>query len=337
MQKMISSFLTSRWLRKNKPARLLKDNVEFLQDLYHSLKPMSDAVAIENITDCNRKCPYCPHFWQERKSLLMPEPIYRKIIHDLAQLSYEGTLVFAPWSEPLLDDRLTGFIEYAKARLPRCRVTLLTNGDLLTLKKFRELAFAGTDMIDVSDHYTILDGRYAALKPEQAVKTYRRLGEEERKILHFHKHNDRKIRGLERFHNRSGLVPLKNCILLKLLQHRCSFPEKILAVNHKGDVLLCARQWTEKPAYGNVAGEGLRAIWKKKEYVQERKALRKGFFRPEVCQKCGCGDLLTPEEVLELKASRAVPKEGKSTRASVVRTDGQLARQDNREAVNPRT
>jgi len=164
---------------------------------------------------------------------------------------------------------------------------------------------SGVDMIDVSDHYEILDNRYAISEAKQAIKTYQQLGEDDKKNLHFHDANYRKIRGLERFHNRSDLIPLKDYISIENLCKICSLPEEIVTVNYQGNVVLCARQWIDSPTYGNVTNEHIKTIWKKPEFAQVRKALRKGIFELELCKNCGFGYPPEPAEILELKASQS--------------------------------
>lgn len=286
---------------KLKVFKYLKDNVSYLQNIYHKYKRMADSVAIENITDCNRKCPYCPHFWTDREKGLMPEPLFRKIIDDLASFGYRGKIIFAPWSEPLLDKRLSSLVKYTNSELPKSKITILTNGDFLSVKKTMELVDAGVEEIDVSDNYTVYDNQYTIDKPKQAIQTYNQLDGTYKRSIHFHDPNYKKIRGLDRFHNRSGLVPLKDCIAVESFFKMCELPEMILTINYKGEALLCARQWGDTPVYGDVSYEHITDIWRKEEFVQDRAALRKGIFKWDVCKDCGVGYPLDPMELLSLK------------------------------------
>jgi MoaA/NifB/PqqE/SkfB family radical SAM enzyme len=290
-------------ISKLKVFKYLKDNVSYLQDNYYKYKRMADSVAIENTADCNRKCPYCPHFWTDREKGLMPESLFKKIIDDLASFGYRGKIIFAPWSEPLLDKRLSSLVKYTKSKLPKSKITILTNGDFLTVKKTMELVDAGVEEVDVSDNYTVSENQYTIDEPKQAIQTYNQLDEKYKKSVHFHDLNYKKIRGLDRFHNRSALVPLKDCIAVESLFKMCELPEMILAINYKGEALLCVRQWRDTPVYGNVSFEHVKDIWRKEEFVQERAALRKGIFKWDVCKDCGVGYPLDPMELSSLKGS----------------------------------
>jgi hypothetical protein len=58
----------------------------------------------------------------------MPAPVFEKLLDDLRDLDFRGHIVMAPWCEAMLDDRLAGWLQMTKARLPRCMIEILTNG-----------------------------------------------------------------------------------------------------------------------------------------------------------------------------------------------------------------
>ncbi|MEW6366322.1 MAG: radical SAM/SPASM domain-containing protein [Acidobacteriota bacterium] len=285
----------------------LWNRMGFLREAYYRRRSAPRAIAIENTTACNRRCPYCPHFWSPRENLVMERSLYDKIIHDLAEIRYQGTMLFAPWSEPLLDPRLPSLVEYAKGHLPGCTVNLLTNGDLLTLELFRDLRRAGVRDFDVSDHFKIAGDRYVIDEPAEAARTYQKADRVEKRSLHFHDLNYKKIRGLDRFQNRSGAVPLDQCVSVQQACGACQLPEAILTIGHDGRIVLCARQWEPAPVYGNAGTERVQDIWRKAEFRHTRRNLRCGIFELDICMRCGLGDLLDPAEVARLKAERTRP------------------------------
>lgn len=109
-------------------------------------------------------------------------------------------------------------------------------------------------------NYTVYDNQYTIDKPKQAIQTYNQLDGTYKRSIHFHDPNYKKIRGLDRFHNRSGLVPLKDCIAVESFFKMCELPEMILTINYKGEALLCARQWGDTPVYGDVSYEHITDI-----------------------------------------------------------------------------
>lgn len=257
--------------------------------LYYDVRIIPNFVAVENIASCNRKCPYCPHSVAPRPADRMPESLYRKLIDDLGRLKYRGKIIFAPRSEPLLDERLAGFVIYARARLPKCHIIVQTNGDLLTPEKFEELRRAGIEHFDVSDHYRREGAGYVVDAPRQAMATYLRLDAASKKIVHFHDLNFKRIRRIESFHNRSGLISLEDVIPHERLYKKCVISEGCLTVAYNGRVVLCCKQWVDHPAYGNIENENIEAIWNKRAFKKIRKNLREGIFELELCQKCGYG------------------------------------------------
>jgi len=289
--KSVNHLIKNPFLNKVKAAQFLWNHFSFLKDFYYECRDLPDFLAIENIGECNRRCPYCPHYWSPRNRNQMPEPIFKKIVDDLGDSDYRGRIFLAPWGEALLDTRLPSLVRYARKKIPGCFIEVQTNGDLLTYEKFRELVSAGVNEFHVSEHYKIMDGRYVIDEPKQDVRKFLELDKENRKLFHFDDRNSKRVMRMDRFHNRSGLVPLKDEISIKDLCRICDLPEAILSINYKGDVVLCARQWKDDPTYGNVMDERLTTIWNHVEYRRIRKELRKGIFNLDLCKSCNFGYL----------------------------------------------
>ena len=236
----------------------------------------------------------------------MPESLLQKIIQDLSDLNYKGTIIFAPFGEPLLDDRLPSFVDHIKKNLRKCTVTILTNGDLLTVERFRRLIRSGVDCFNISDHFDSHDDRYVIAEPIAAIETFLALNETDREKMTFLDNNYERIRKLDRFHDRCGLVPLDDIVSQENLYKTCEFSESTMAISYKGDVLVCARQWTKAPIFGNVGKEHVRDIWRKRNFRRIRKDLRKGVFELELCRNCGHGYMPDPSYIKELKALQPI-------------------------------
>jgi radical SAM protein with 4Fe4S-binding SPASM domain len=284
-------------LREGFIGRLIRDRTRLPNDFFIRYRNVPDTIAVENTSACNRRCPYCPHFWSPRPQGRMPFPVFDKILDDLRDLDFRGRIVMAPWGEAILDERLASWTTRTKEKLPRCLVEIQTNGDDLSLNAFRALAEAGVDEFHVSEHYAPVDGRYVLDEPKQAVRTYRGLSPQDRRKFHFDPRNRDRIGRSERFHNRSDLVPLRDSVSMASLCRYCDFVEAVLAINFRGDVLLCARQWTDRPSFGNVRNEHLADIWKKAEFRRVRQDLRNGRFLLPLCQSCGFGYLPDADEL----------------------------------------
>lgn len=68
-------------------------------------------IEIETITECNRKCVYCPNYQYDRGKHLMSEKCYKKIIDELAGIGFRGRVSPHFYGEPLLDKRLPDLIK----------------------------------------------------------------------------------------------------------------------------------------------------------------------------------------------------------------------------------
>lgn len=99
------------------------------------------SIEIETINRCNNDCSFCTvnRNNDNRPLKKMSEELYKKIIDQLADLNYTGYLSLFSNNEPLLDKRITVFLDYARKRLPAARLCLFTNGILLTNELYEDL------------------------------------------------------------------------------------------------------------------------------------------------------------------------------------------------------
>ena len=110
-------------------------------------------VVLELSAYCNRRCGFCPNreltrFGEER---LLAEPIFNKIIEELAEIEFGGSVLFHLYNEPLAaPEVLLARVAYARDRLPLARFSLNTNGDYLDLAMATALEAAGMNHMFVS-------------------------------------------------------------------------------------------------------------------------------------------------------------------------------------------
>lgn len=111
--------------------------------------PESSELRFEVTTRCNYNCIICPRGKLTRKKETMSFDTFKflfgKIIHESSQFN---TVTFPGMGEPLMDDTLDEKIIYAKEK--GFTVLLLTNGSLLSVKRFKRLEDIGLDSIRVS-------------------------------------------------------------------------------------------------------------------------------------------------------------------------------------------
>lgn len=101
---------------------------------------MVNFIEIEISSLCNRKCLYCVQPMAQRKRELLPAEIVRKIADELKKIDFNGGIAFHQYNEPLLEkEHLFKCIRIIKENLPKAKLVLYTNGDLLTYKLFKQL------------------------------------------------------------------------------------------------------------------------------------------------------------------------------------------------------
>ena len=242
-----------------------------------------------NITgSCNRDCSFCPvsnpNVYTKTKDGLELE-LFEKIIKDLQEIHYEGKILFSAFSEPLLHKQVEELIAIAKKYLPNIRLEIVSNGDLLTVKKLKKLYEAGLDTINVS----MYDGshqieyfenmRVEANVPDDMVVLRRR---------YFENGNY----GIT-ISNRVGLVDSneyrdeqEEAIVELPLKKQCYYPFYMIVVDYNGDVLLCPHDWNKTLKFGNLKDEKLFDVWNGKALNGIRKRLSNSDRNFGACKSC---------------------------------------------------
>ncbi|MHC4115718.1 MAG: radical SAM/SPASM domain-containing protein [Planctomycetota bacterium] len=229
-------------------------------------------VSIETIAACNRRCHYCPNSKYERglienKKLLSSELFY-KIIDELAGLEVCAYLSPSLNGEPLLDERLTQFVQYAKIRLALVRILIFTNGDFLTVALYESLIAAGAGEFIITKHSQEISANMKNLL------AYRERIHDERVGFSY--------KELDFIRNRGGLVNEGSPI--EATSCRAFSPE--LAIDADGNVILCCDDYLSSVRFGNVRDKSIMDIWKSRNFVKARSHIRRGLFEFEICRKC---------------------------------------------------
>lgn len=113
--------------------------------------PKNNDARFEITTKCNYNCIICPRDKLTRKKETISFELF-KLLFDkvILETNQYNTLTFPGMGEPLLDKTLNKKIEYAKNRKKDLSILILTNGSLLTVKKFKELENLGVNSVRVS-------------------------------------------------------------------------------------------------------------------------------------------------------------------------------------------
>ena len=280
MQELDSRFIDQSTNRKNS---IVKNRLTIKNGT-----PLFSIVEFNIYGTCNRNCSFCPVSNPNvytKKHEGMDSVLFEKIVKDLQEIEYEGKILFSAFSEPLLHKEIERLIFLAKHYLPKSRVEIVSNGDLLTAKKLKELYAAGLDTINVS----MYDGAhqidyFESMKKEAQVP--------DGTLLTRRRYYENGNYGIT-ISNRVGLVDSnefrdeeEEAIVELPLKQPCYYPFYMILIDYNGDVLLCPHDWKKTLKFGNLHKEKLFTIWQGKALNGIRKRLSRSDRNFGACKNC---------------------------------------------------
>lgn len=142
-------------------------------------------------SNCNYNCKHCGN----NSSIKKDTDLKKDEIYDLLDQMIEMNLLKLNFTggEPTTNSNLTDYIRYVKGRIPR--ITISTNGSLITDKKAKELKCAGLNMAKISIdglskfHNEFRNYKDAYKKAIEAIINFQRYGIEVRVQSTLTKHN----------------------------------------------------------------------------------------------------------------------------------------------------
>ncbi|HCC34654.1 MAG TPA: radical SAM protein [Ruminococcaceae bacterium] len=240
--------------------------------------PLFTAVEIETINRCNGSCSFCPvnRHLDKREFKKMTDQLFNKIIDELYELEYDGTLSLFSNNEPFLDKRLEGFAEIARHRLPHARMVLYTNGTLLSLERFRTvITFLDELIIDNYNNHLRLN------EPVKAIHEYCKQNSELNKKVKIFIRKDNEI-----LSSRGGQAPNKaNTQTIPLI---CLQPFRQFIVRPDGRISLCCNDPLGKYTLGDISTQTMQEVWHSQRYLEIRDILSSdnGREKLELCRNC---------------------------------------------------
>ena len=122
-----------------------KKSDEVFQLIKETDYPLPSEVEISESGTCNRACSFCPRSdpdYPDIKKFISNE-LHDKLINELSDLNFEGTLRYSGFVEPLLDKNIFNLIKKARIKLPSINIEMVTNGDVLNDKRLLKLYESG--------------------------------------------------------------------------------------------------------------------------------------------------------------------------------------------------
>ena len=166
--------------------------------------------------------------------------------------------------------------------LPNTNIELVTNGDVLNMKRLKQLFDKGLNKILISAY----DSKEDADKLE-SLCVNSNLTEEQYIVRHRYYSEDKDF-GIT-LSNRSGLMQnaeYKIDNLKEPLKKPCYIPSYTFFLDYQGDVLMCPHDWGKKIILGNLNKEKLIDIWFSKKSIGIRKMLHKSNRNFTPCNVC---------------------------------------------------
>jgi radical SAM protein with 4Fe4S-binding SPASM domain len=237
---------------------------------------------------CNRNCSFCPvsdTSFYIKKNEFIEIGLYEKIVNDLAEINYDGKILFSAFSEPLLHKKVYELIKISKNKLPQCRVEIVSNGDVLNLERLKMLFDNGLDTISLS----LYDG---AFQVEKFTKMREEAELNESQVILRRRYYDDGNFGMT-VSNRVGLIDSnkyrdehESKIQSLPLKEKCFYPFYMTLIDYNGDMLLCPHDWKKTKVMGNLGKDNIWNLWQNKYLKALRKMLAEENRNFSPCKSC---------------------------------------------------
>ena len=253
--------------------------------------PLPTEIEISESGTCNRKCSFCPRSDPnyKHKNEFISYDLHKKLCDDLSKLNYKGLIIYSGFVEPLLDKQIYKLINYAKVTLPKARVEIISNGDVLNEKRLKKLYESGLDRLQLS----LYDGKEQHLK---FIKLGKKLNlTNDNYVLRARYLPEEKNFGIT-LSNRGGMLEnaeYKISPMKKKLEKKCFYPSYKFFMDYNGDVLMCSHDWGKKNILGNLKEENFLDVWLGKKSEEARNKLNRADRSLSPCNVCDVtGDLI---------------------------------------------
>lgn len=136
----------------NQKEERVNNRIERFQSTEQLFENISEvAIMLSNLCNYASIHKLCPANYEKEKKI-MPSKVVYKILDELADNNFDGTICFHIYNEPLIDPRLFSFIQYAKQHIAGCKVLIYSNGWYLNEQMVVELEDIGVDILVVTGY-----------------------------------------------------------------------------------------------------------------------------------------------------------------------------------------
>jgi radical SAM protein with 4Fe4S-binding SPASM domain len=196
---------------------------------------------------------------------LMSIAVYDKILADLKKVDYRGRIHLYLMGEPLCDEDIHTWIEWAREGFPENIIFISTNGDYLEkTDDITKLIESGLTWMAISNYDG--NGRLDKLTedfPNVVCASLEKLKSS--------------------FYNRGGNIETK----AEQPRERCDWVFGKAYINYLGDVILCCSDYHYEVVFGNVLERPFPEIYNSPEYRKYRKEHAQGRGKTlPLCERC---------------------------------------------------
>jgi MoaA/NifB/PqqE/SkfB family radical SAM enzyme len=310
-----------RYYLRDRPRGLFRRVSDHL--LRKPFPAIPETVLIETLAGCNARCVFCPIGDEEIRRGMpmgrMSAELFHGILDQLAAAPPRHVIpCFA--NEPFLDKRLIDWLIALRERVPTSKVTVVTNGSLLTEEVSRRLldtgvpdllsiSFQGLDKASYEASMGTLDFdetlervlRLLAMKRERAARrpdvkvnmiATKLVADGIREARRFWREQGVEL-DVDTVENRGGSVPLTELAGTTVPYTDCRRPFNTLVITFDGEVPVCCVDFQRKAIVGDVRTQSIQDIW----HGERLMAIRGGFLDetrryqlPKICRDCRLAD-----------------------------------------------
>lgn len=246
--------------------------------------PLPSVVEVSESGTCNRKCVFCPRSapgFPDVKEFIEPS-LLKKLASELAEFDYAGIFLFSGFVEPMLDKKIYDHIAAIHEVLPRARVEMVTNGDVLNEARLSRLFESGLSTLLIS----VYDSREEANRFESMCRA---IGLQECQFVIRHRYlPESECFGIT-LNNRAGMMANADYSIpapAQALELPCHYPHYTFFMDYLGDVLMCPHDWGKRKVMGNLKQQTFREVWLSPGFAGVRRNLAAGNRRFSPCNVC---------------------------------------------------
>ncbi len=263
-----------------KRKKFLSKNVQFDKNKI----PLPSVVEISESGTCNRVCSFCPRSAPDFKDIkeFISEDLIIKLSKELSVYDYSGIFLFSGFVEPMLDKNIFKLVNIVRNNLPKAKIEMVTNGDVLDIERTQKLFNSGLSTLLIS----IYDGKKEADEMEKLMKDCG-LDDKQYKVRHRYLPESQSF-GIT-LSNRSGMMDnaeYKIPSLKEPMKKPCYYPHYTFFMDYTGEVLVCSHDWGKKLVVGNLKKENFIDIWLNQKFSDARTNLAKSNRNFSPCDKC---------------------------------------------------